>query len=210
MAKESVWPAIHEERQALADDLAGLDDARWNTPSLCEPWTVQEVLAHMTATAQMTPPKFFAKFAAARFRFHDMSAREVAAHASGTPQETLAEFRAHIGDSTSPPGPADSWLGETIVHAEDIRRPLGISHTYPVTALVRVADFYKGSNMLIGAKNRIAGMTLRATDTDWSTGSGVEVTGPMLSLVMVLTGRAAAVADLAGEGTALLASRMSS
>jgi len=76
-------------------------------------------------------------------------------------------------------------------------------------ALTRVADFYKGSNLLIGAKNRIAGLTMTATDTDWSTGSGPEVRGPMLSLVMAMTGRSAALADLSGEGLDTLRARIS-
>jgi hypothetical protein len=103
------------------------------------------------------------------------------------------------------PGP---WtVGETIVHAEDIRRPLVIAHTYAPAAVRRVADFYKGSNMLIGAKNRIAGVTLRATDTDWSHGSGPEAMGPLLSLVMAMTGRKVALDDLEGTGLYVLRSR---
>jgi hypothetical protein len=65
--------------------------------------------------------------------------------------------------------------GETLVHAEDIRRPLGIAHADPIDALSRVANFYRESNLLIGGKDRLAGLTLRATDTDWTTGSGPEV-----------------------------------
>jgi hypothetical protein len=72
---------------------------------------------------------------------------------------------------------------------------------------VTVADFYKGSNLLIGSKNRIAGLTLRATDTDWSHGSGPEVSGPILSLVMAMTGRKQADDDLSGDGVATLRSR---
>jgi hypothetical protein len=41
-----------------------------------------------------------------------------------------------------------------------------------------VADFYAGSNMLIGAKNRITGLKLRATDAAWSHGDGPEAAGP--------------------------------
>ena len=94
------------------------------------------------------------------------------------------------------------------MHAEDIRRPLGIVHTYPADALVRVADFYKGSNLLIGAKSRIAGLALRATDVDWSYGSGPEVRGPMVSLVLAMTGRSAAAADLEGDGVGTLGGRL--
>ena len=70
-----------------------------------------------------------------------------------------------------------------------------------------VADFYKGSNLLIGSKNRIDGLTLRATDADWSHGTGPEVSGPILSLVMAMTGRKAADDDLTGDGVAALRSR---
>ena len=51
------------------------------------------------------------------------------------------------------------------MHSEDIRRALGIKHNYPTNAVAQVADFFKGSNLLIGSKRRIAGLTLRATDT---------------------------------------------
>lgn len=207
MDSSSPWPMIHTERAALADDLEHLTDEQWQTPSLCTQWTVQQALAHMTATATMTPPRFFRKLAAARFRFADMSARDVARHSAGTPAETLAAFRAHVGDSTAPPGPVDSWLGETIVHSQDIRRPLGIAHDYSPEALVRVAEFYRGSNLLIGTKRRIEGLALTATDTDWTSGTGAEVRGPMLSLLMAMTGRVAALADLTGDGVRMLSSR---
>jgi hypothetical protein len=67
-----------------------------------------------------------------------------------------------------------------------------------------VADFFKGSNLLIGTKRRIAGITLRATDADWSFGTGPEAAGPILALVMAMTGRKAAVGELTGEGAATL------
>jgi len=78
----------------------------------------------------------------------------------------------------------------------------------PGAAVTRVADFFKGSNLLIGAKKRIAGLSLRATDAQWSTGSGPEVAGPAISLVMAMTGRGAALDDLSGEGLATLRSRI--
>ena len=123
-----------------------------------------------------------------------------------SPADTLAHFEAIVTSVKHPPGPADTWLGETIVHAEDIRRPLGIEHKYPAEAVVRVADFYKGSNLLIGSKRRIGGVMLRATDADWSNGTGPEVSGPILSLVMAMTGRQAPLDDLTGDGVATLRS----
>jgi uncharacterized protein (TIGR03083 family) len=207
MSSAEVWAMVHQERAALARDLAPLDEAQWAAPSLCDEWTVRDVVAHMTATASLTPPGFFAQLLTSGFSFAKVSAKGIASHRGASPAETLARFEA-VADSTShPPGPTDSWLGETVVHADDVRRALGITHEYPSAASTRVADFYKGSNLILGAKRRIAGLRLQATDTDWSHGTGPEVSGPIQSLVMAMTGRKGALADLSGEGVATLASR---
>lgn len=208
MSSASPWPLICAERHALARDLEDLPPSSWSTPSLCPGWTVQEMLGHMTATAAMTPAQFVARIARAGFRFDAMSRRAAAEHSAGTPEETLARFVRYADARTAPPGPVDSWLGETIVHSTDIRWPLAIEHQFPTEALARVADFYKRSNVLIGAKRRIAGLRLRASDADWATGDGPEVSGPLLALVMAMTGRPAALARLTGPGLGALASRM--
>ncbi len=93
------------------------------------------------------------------------------------------------------------------MHGEDVFRSLGTYRPHPVEHVDTVADFYSGSNLLIGAKNRIEGVTLRATDSDWSHGSGPEVSGPTIALVMAMTGRKAALDDLSGPGVDVLRSR---
>jgi uncharacterized protein (TIGR03083 family) len=207
MANGDVWSTIHAERTALADDLASLDEAQWATVSLCEEWTVRDVLAHMTATAKITGPAFFGKMITSGFSLSRMQTKDIATERGSSPVDTLARFNAEVNSTKHPPGPLDSWLGEALIHAEDIRRPLGIEREYPTDVAVRVADFYKGSNLLIGAKKRIAGLQLRATDADWSHGAGPEVSGPIVSLVMAMTGRKAPLADLSGDGVTTLASR---
>src|SRR5438309_8249653 len=148
----SPWPTIHAERKELAADLEKLADKQWATPSLCVNWNVQQVLAHMTGTAEMTPFTFLPKLAGAGFKFNKLSEKEIAKRTRGTPADTLARFKSRITSSKHPPGPVDSWLGETIVHSEDIRRPLTIKHDYPEDALERVADFYRKSNLIVGGK----------------------------------------------------------
>jgi uncharacterized protein (TIGR03083 family) len=207
MAMADPWPLIHSEREALAGDLATVTDEQWGTPSLCAGWSVRDVLGHMTATAKMTPPAFFVAMAGAGFRFNTMTARRVARETADTPADGLAEFRRYTQATSHPPGPPQAWLGETVVHGTDIRRPLGMTRDYPEPALVQVASFFKGSNLLIGARNRIDGLTLRATDTTWATGTGPEVSGPILSLIMAMTGRQQALADLSGEGVTVLRER---
>ena len=202
-----LWPTIHAERAALATDLQTLSDAQWATPSLCSGWSVRDVLAHMTATARITPPGFMLKMLTAGFSFQKLQAKDIAVERGASPADTLARFRAQVNSRSHPPGPNDAWLGEVLVHSEDIRRPLGIGHAYPIEACVQTANFYKGSNLLIGARSRIDGLRLWATDTEWAHGAGPEVSGPIHSLVMAMTGRKAAVADLTGEGVPILESR---
>lgn len=202
-----IWPVIHEERKALASDLGSLEEAKWSTPSLCTEWTVRDVLAHMTATAKMSAPGFFVKLAGSGFKFGKVQSGGIAAEQGSSPADTLARFDAIVTSTGHPPGPSATMLGEVIVHSEDIRRGLGMQHAYPTEAVVQAADFFKGSNLIIGTKTRITGLKLSATDTDWSTGDGPEVEGPILALLMAMTGRKAAASELKGEGVAALSAR---
>ena len=203
----NVWDTIHQERAALAADVEGLTDAQWQTPSLCTGWSVMQVLGHMTAAATSSPGKFFGGLLKSGFKFNKMAEVDIARETEGGPAATLKRFKNAINLSKAPPGPKDTWLGETIVHGEDIRRPLGISHAYDPEGLKEVADFFKGSNLIIRAKKRIAGLTLKATDAEWTTGTGPLVEGPLLSLVMAMTGRKPACDDLSGDGLATLRGR---
>ena len=205
--KAEIWTLIHKERAALADDLAGLTDVQWDTASLCDGWSVRDVLAHMTATAKISPGSFFGKLIRSGFSFNRLQRKDIAVERGDSGTDTLARFRAVVASSKHPPGPNDSWLGETVIHGEDIRRPLGIAHDYPAAATVEVAEFYRGSNLIVGAKKRIAGLHLIATDSDFAHGDGPEVKGSTIALVMAMTGRKAALADLEGEGVATLQSR---
>ena len=202
-----LWPTIHAERKALAADLDGLPDREWDTPSLCGGWTVRDVVAHMTAATRLNAPKFFGRLIGSGFSFERVQAKGIAAERGASPADTLARFTAQIDSTGRPPGPVETIFGETIVHAEDIRRPLGIRHDYATDVVVRVADSYKRSNLIIGSKKRIAGLSLQATDVDWRHGDGPPVQGPILDLLLAMTGRTQALDSLTGEGVATLRSR---
>ena len=202
-----IWPSVHAERKALADDVSNLTAHEWELPTACPEWNVHDVLAHLVSAATMTPPKFFARMATSGFNFAKYADREVHREGTGGPDATLARFR-EVSDRTSaPPGPKDTWLGEVIVHSEDIRRAVGIAHTYRTEDLARVLAFYASSNPIIHGRDRVAGLTLKATDADVSIGSGPEVQGPLLSLVLASTGRKAALDELSGPGVHTLRSR---
>lgn len=202
-----VWATIAAERGALADDLADLTPAQWDTSSLCAGWTVRDIVAHLSATASLNPASFFFGITKAGFNFDKFANNQIAKHRGTDAAATLAEFRELRDSTTAPPGPKTSWLGEVVIHGADVRRPLGIAHDYPMDAVRQVIDFYKGSNMLIGSKNRIAGLALSATDDDWQHGQGEQVEGPLLSLLLATTGRQAGCDDLTGPGVPTLRSR---
>ncbi len=204
---DSIWPTIHTERAALADDLTGLSAEQWQTPSLCSEWDVHDVLAHLVSAAKMTPPRFLSRYAAAGFAFHSFTAKQVAAEGAGGPAATLAAFRAAETRATAPPGPKDTWLGEAFVYGEDIRRPLGITRAYPLPEVTRAIAFYARSNAIIGGKTRVSGVTLSATDVDFSVGSGPSAEGPAISLLLAASGRKSALQDLSGPGVEVLRGR---
>lgn len=202
------WQMIDDERAALADALAGLPDSDWDKPSLCAGWTVREVVGHVIAIAQQTPPKFFGKLIRAGFSFNKLVNTDIQRIVGGRSNAELVEvLRASVKARTAPPGPTESWLGETLVHGEDIFRALGGYREHPAEHVVAAANFYTKSNLLIGAKNRINGVHLRATDTDWQHGRGPEVSGPAIALVLAMTGRKVALDDLSGDGVAVLRGR---
>ncbi|MEU4098695.1 maleylpyruvate isomerase family mycothiol-dependent enzyme [Streptomyces sp. NPDC026673] len=202
-----VWPLISAERAALAADLADLTDEGWATPSLCEGLTVREVLAHLTAGASLNGVRWLAGVIRCRFDFDQQVATRLAEQLGTTPAETLERFRSVVASTTKPPLPAMAMLGEAIVHGQDIRRPLGIRRDHPIEVVTRVAEYYRGSDLVVLAKGRIGGLGLVADDGPFTTGSGPLVSGPTVALIMAMTGRAAYCDDLKGEGVDVLRGR---
>ncbi len=202
-----IWSLVHAERAALAADLANLTDRQWATLSLCSEFTVRQVLAHLTAGASLNPLRWLAGVIRCRFDFDKQVAMRLAGQLGATPAETLARFRSVVTSTTKAPVPTAAMLGETIVHAEDIRRPLGIHHDYPITTLTRLANYYQRSDLAVLAKGRIAGLRLQASDGPFATGSGPLVSGSTLAMIMAMTGRVTYCDELDGDGAAILGGR---
>ncbi|MDT0393146.1 MULTISPECIES: maleylpyruvate isomerase family mycothiol-dependent enzyme [Streptomyces] len=204
---DGVWPLIHAERAALAADLADLTDDQWQTPSLCDGLTVREVLAHLTAGASLGAVRWMAGVIRCRFDFDRQVAVRLAEQLGTAPAETLERFRSVVPSTTKPPLPPLAMLGETVVHGEDIRRPLGLRRDHPGEVVTRVAEYYQGTDLVVVAKGRIGGLRLVADDGPFAVGSGPLVSGPTLALIMAMTGRAAFCDELDGAGAEVLRSR---
>lgn len=206
-SKEQLWSLIHAQRDRIADVLATLDEQEWLTQSLCDAWTVRQMAAHCLETQTMTPPVFIGRFIASGFRFHVMSAKNVARHDAESTTQLLAEYRASAHRTTAPPGPSVTWLGEAVIHGEDIARPTKRHIDVDPEALAMVADFTLKTTALLHGKQRGAGLKLTATDIDWSAGEGAEVSGPAASLIIALCGRKAGLDELTGDGVEMLRAR---
>jgi uncharacterized protein (TIGR03083 family) len=207
MKSEEIWKYIHSERAQMAETWATLTPGQWAAASWCEGWSVQDAAGHVLAAAEQTPANFYKEMISAGLKFNVFTDRAAKRLAAIGPDELVRRLRARTSTTNHPPAPVLAMLGEIVVHGEDIRRPLGLKHQSPEAALVAVADSWKNSNLLIGAKRRITGLRLRATDIEWVHGDGPEVAGPLISLCLAMTGRKAVHPDLTGDGLVTLASR---
>ena len=203
----TLWSLAHVERAALAEDLADLDDVQWARPSLCGRWVVEDVVAHLTAAASVGRRRWIASVVGARFDFDRHNDRRLAEQRGSTPAETLDRFRQVVGSTTAAPGPTAAWLGEVVVHAQDIRRPLGLPRTPSVEAVTEVARFFARRDFTVASRSAVAGLRLEATDGPFSTGDGPEVRGTTLALTMAMAGRSAYCDDLTGPGAPTLHAR---
>ena len=205
--RSDLWRVIHAERAALVDDLVGLDPAQWATPSLCGGWDVHDVVAHLAATATLSLRGFAKEFVLAAFSSGRIVDKQVAAGRRCKPSETLSALRSAISSTASPPQPTITRIIEIIVHGEDIRRPLHISHDYSTIHIAEALDYLTrdGSS---GAKARLAGLRLHATDTDIDIGNGQLVEGRAVPLLLAASGRRVAVPDLSGPGEQTLSERL--
>ncbi|MEV4125785.1 maleylpyruvate isomerase family mycothiol-dependent enzyme [Nocardia sp. NPDC049707] len=208
ISRDALWAMAHAERAVLADDLGQLDDGQWRQQSLCGHWVVEEVVAHLTATASTGRLRWLSSVLGARFDFDKHNNRQLAEHRGATPAETLERFRAIVTSTTAASGHTAAWLGEVVVHAQDIRRPLGLPRTPSIEAATSVARFYASRDFTVPSRGAIEGLRLEATDGLFAVGTGPLVSGTTIALTMAMAGRSAYCDDLAGPGVPTLRSRV--
>jgi uncharacterized protein (TIGR03083 family) len=195
---------VEAERMSFADLLDDLGEDEWSVDSLCAGWTVLEVAAHLTLSTRMTFGMSVVGAIRARGSFDrmvgELARRRATQYRRG---ELIGQIRATAGSDRRAPGagPLDPLL-DVLVHGQDIARPLGrvrVMPTEPALAAlehVRTSAFY-------GARKRLRGVTLVATDADWSGGEGAdELRAPLADLILLATGRPAGLTDASGPGVA--------
>lgn len=208
VADERLWALARAERAALAEDLSTLRPQQWRHETLCGRWDVEQVVAHLTAAASVNQWQWLRSMVGARFRPDVHNQRRLEEHRGHTPTGTLERFRAVIDSTTAASGHTAAYLGEVLVHAQDIRRPLRLPRAPSVEALTPVAHFFARRNFTVASRTHVAGLQLRADDGPFGAGSGPLVTGSTLALVMSMAGRTAYLDRLDGPGVSTLRSRL--
>ena len=198
-----------DERTELAELLAGLTPEQWDAPTLCEQWRVREVVAHVYSYEDLGWGWLAVRMLTAGGNVDRANAAGVADHASESAEELLARAREHIQPTglTAMMGGRIA-LTDGMIHQQDIRRPLRLPRHIPDERLIAALETARSAPTLSAGK-LIRGLTLRATDLEWSTGTGPEVEGSGEALLMAMAGRRGIAAELSGSGVTTLAERMS-
>jgi uncharacterized protein (TIGR03083 family) len=204
---------IARARDTLIPTLESLGEDDWRTPSLCEGWTVRDVVGHLLHqhVVYRTPHRLLSLIRAGG-RVNRWLAEEAHLLASKlTDAELIDDMRSAKFEKTiywrTTPWPQFA-LTELVVHSQDIRRPLGIVDAPSMAHLVTTADVFAGPSGFNPLRRvfqrRLPSTRFEATDHSWSHGDGPLARGPLEAIVMVLAGRPEALRDLSGDGVAQL------
>jgi uncharacterized protein (TIGR03083 family) len=192
---------ISAHRRALADALDGLTPEQWRGESLCAGWTPAHVLAHQTMPFRISGEEFMAGLERCGGDFTAFSDQVAVKDSALPPADLIAALRNNADTPWSPPGGGlPGALSHDVIHGLDICWPLGIEYEIPSRALSLVLDSLtsQGSESLFGFP--LAGITVTATDLDWSAGTGAEFAGRGRDLVPLLAGRRIAHERFEGAG----------
>lgn len=189
-----------EERRDLADLLDTLTPEQWAAPSLCDGWTVRDVVARVISYEELGLLGIPLTMVRAGFRPGPMNDLRRNAYRDHTPEQLVDVLRAHLRPQglTAMFGGAIG-LTDCLIHHQDIRRPLGLSRQVPVERVAVTLDFSFRAPVL-PTKGNASGLKVTATDLDFERGTGPEVRGPGEALLLGLAGRRAALDDLEGPG----------
>jgi uncharacterized protein (TIGR03083 family) len=194
-----------DEREGFASFLDGLTSQQWNSPTLCELWTVREVAIHTVSYDELTTAGLVGRFLKGRLNTDRINAIGVADYSDRSPQQITVLIRSYA----QPHGLTGGFGGrialtDAMIHQQDIRRSIGLPRTIDPERLRTALNFARFAPTIRGAW-RARGVRLVASDLDWSHGRGPEVRGPGEALLMAMAGRRAALDDVDGPGKAKLA-----
>ena len=204
MNDDEIWTAIDRQRLRTADLLDSLTQDEWRQPSLCDGWTVRDVAAHLSLQPIGLRRGLWMGLRHPGTMNHviNRSARDRARHpVTGI----ISDVRSSVGTRRPNFGlTATHALLDALVHGQDIAVPLAREQPVAPDAAAVAATHAWSTRGTVLAKVfdqlPLEGLRLQATDTDWTVGEGPAVEGPIAALLLLLTGRRVALAQLSGPG----------
>lgn len=195
--------AVAAERRAQVALYAALSEQDWDRPSLCSGWRVREVLAHVTMPFRYSLPRIAWEMVKARGSFDRMADRRARIDAQVLSSGQLWEsLRDNIEHPWAPPGGGPlGALSHDVIHGLDVSTPLGLDDTAsPERVGLVLAGLRPKQVAFFGVD--LDGVELRATDIEWSYGSGDAVSGRAQDLLLLVCGRHVPAGRLSGPASA--------
>ena len=205
MERSEVWTAIDDQRRALVHLLEDLSEKEWRQPSLCEGWTVRQVAAHLAlqrhalvsdapGRARSYPPR----------RHERRDPREWRAATPNCPSRSLSA-RSATGSGyggrcrplPSARRPSTTWCTARTSPSRSAG-PCRCHQPSPSSPRTGCGP----ASRMFHARKKLAGDRLVADDASWAAGQGHEIAGPISALLLLLTGRPAALPQLSGPAVA--------
>jgi len=202
----SSWENAAASRREFADLIEGLSEEQQNAPSLCEGWSVRDVAGHAVSFIDMSMPTMMFGMLKAGFNVDKAWFSNAKKYGAQPVADIVSKLREHASKPSAMKSfPAELTTTDMAVHAQDIRRALGMDDTPSEAVLLEALNFctsHAKGKMQVPPKD-IAELRLEATDLDWSWGEGKLVSGPAEAILMGINRRDVG-GDLTGDGVALL------
>jgi uncharacterized protein (TIGR03083 family) len=202
---------VAAERRHMADLFESLTAEQLTRQSLCDAWTMHEVAAHLATYLRFGKLKIVCCMLARAGDFAPGNQKLAQWYARRPTADLIEMLRRHAESKSTPPRSGyDPMLADLVLHDLDVRVPLGIPRQIPEDRLAvtfNLLGTVLSPGFAVGA--RLCGLRFETTDTSWATGTGALVRGPAEAVVLAMSGRAGAWADLTGDGAALLRERIS-
>ena len=158
------------------------------------------MIAHLTMAARYSEEEFMAELGRCNFDFTRLSNEIVSRDAELPVADLVANMRTDTMHHWTPPGGGyHGALNHVVIHGLDITVPLGVPRRSSDEAIRVILDDLTqgGGHEHFGIE--IEGRSLRATDLDWSYGSGPPLSGSAEDVALAVCGRTVPDGRLEGE-----------
>ncbi len=198
----ATWQHAAKARNDFADMIEQLTPDELGRPSFCAEWSARGVLAHVTSFVETGTVAFVITMVKNRFDFDRVSVDMANTQLARPVADVLVSLRANASKSAAMPMfPEAMTVTDVAIHTQDVRRPLGLDGTLDPAVSATALEFlttHKMATTLVDRKP-LDGVRLVSTDSDWTFGSGEEISGTGEALMMGMAGRPV-LADLSGPG----------